>query len=220
MSTSERAFHHPFRLGLTGGIGAGKSLVASLLAAWGIPTYDTDAVAKSIMSEDTVLREAIIARFGMDIYIGKELQRAVLAEKVFGKPDELAALNAIVHPGTIAHFEEWCANLAEAGAKWVVKEAAILYESGAYVNCDAVCVVTALENLRIERVLSRGAANGQIGEKVLTEAQIRERMARQWPESEKIKRADWVIINDNSHALLPQVQELKLFIEAKLSVDL
>lgn len=220
MDTARHAPHKPFRLGLTGGIGAGKSLVASLLSAWGIPTYDTDAVAKSIMSEDDALRKAIIDRFGKGIYIGVELQRGLLSEKVFGKPEELAALNAIVHPLTIAHFEEWCARQAEAGASWVVKEAAILYESGAYVNCDAVAVVTAPEDLRVERALFRGKSSTTAHEIPLNEAQIRERMARQWPESEKIKRADWVIINDNKQALLPQLQDLKAFIEKKLTVDL
>ena len=181
------------RVGLTGGIGSGKSTVAKLFSVLGIPVYDADSAAKRLMRDDPSVRDAVIGAFGESAYRNGELQRQWLAEAVFSDPSRTALLNSIVHPAVLRDASSW---MARQQAPYAVKEAALVFESGSDRDLDFVIGVTAPEDIRIRRVVTRD------GMSVL---QARERMARQMPESEKMARCDRVIHNDGVRPLIPQV---------------
>ncbi|MGV6944153.1 dephospho-CoA kinase [Sphingobacterium kyonggiense] len=192
------------KIGITGGIGVGKSVVTRIFKVLGIPTYDADKEAKDIMVKSDAVRHALIKTFGEETYFPDHtLNRAWLAKKVFSDAKELAKLNAIVHPAVIKDAEDW----AEAQTSlYSVKEAALLFESGSYKSLDYTILVTSPEALRIERVMKRDQ---------VTEEEVRGRMAKQMPESEKEKLADFIVYNDDEHSLLEQVMKLhEQFIKA------
>lgn len=184
------------KVGITGGIGSGKSTVCRLFAARGIAVYDTDAAAKRLMHEDEALREAIVARFGAESYTNEGLNRRYLAERVFADDQERNALNGLVHPAVIADFEQWAE--AQQGA-YVVLESAILFEAGLDRHLDRVVAVLAPERVRIERAVKRDGA---------TEEQIRSRMAAQLSDDELRDRADVSIVNLFEEELEATVAEL------------
>ncbi|MBQ3082358.1 MAG: dephospho-CoA kinase [Alistipes sp.] len=184
------------KIGVTGGIGSGKSTVCRLFAARGIAVYDTDAVAKRLMAEDAALRRAIEARFGEECYQEGALNRPWLARQVFGDEAALQALNRLVHPAVIADFERWA---TEQQSVYVVVESAILYEAGLDQAVDRVVAVLAPERLRIERAMQRDGA---------TEEQIRSRMAAQLSDEELHRRADVSLVNIFEEDLEAAVQEL------------
>ncbi len=184
------------KIGVTGGIGSGKSTVCRLFAACGIAVYDTDAAAKRLMAEDAVLRRAIEARFGEESYQEGALNRLWLARQVFGDEAALQALNRLVHPAVIADFERWA---TEQQSVYVVVESAILYEAGLDQAVDRVVAVLAPERLRIERAMQRDGA---------TEEQIRSRMAAQLSDEELHRRADVSLVNIFEEDLEAAVQEL------------
>jgi dephospho-CoA kinase len=184
------------RIGLTGGIGAGKSLVARLFALLGVPVYDADSSAKKLMVENPSLRESIIAHFGADSYVDDRLNRSYLAERVFKNPQQLEVLNRLVHPAAIEDAKKW---LAQQKAPYAIKEAALLFESGSAEGLDYVIGVTAPETLRIKRVMERDG---------LTAIQVKERMRRQLEETLKIKLCDFILYNDEQQLLIPQVVQL------------
>jgi dephospho-CoA kinase len=181
------------RVGLTGGIGSGKSTVAKLFSVLGIPVYDADSAAKRLMRDDPSVRDAVIGAFGEGAYRNGELQRQWLAQAVFSDPSRTALLNGIVHPAVLRDASSW---MARQQAPYAVKEAALVFESGSDRDLDFVIGVTAPEDIRIRRVVTRD------GMSVL---QARERMARQMPDSEKMARCDRVIHNDGVMPLIPQV---------------
>ncbi len=183
------------KVGLTGGIGSGKSYVSKIFRELGIPVYDADSRAKALMISDEV-REKVIDTFGPESYLNDSLNRSYLAEKVFKDETELAKLNSIVHPAVREDHTHWH---AEQQAPYTLREAAILYESGAFEDCDYVIVVTAPEDLRIKRVMERDGVE---------EEAVRARMKNQWAEEEKVKRADFILSNDEGQALLPAVVEI------------
>jgi dephospho-CoA kinase len=185
------------RVGLTGGIGSGKSLICTIIEKLGVPVYYADAEARRLMSQDPVLKTGIMDLFGERVYRGGELDRKYLAGLVFGDKEKLAALNALVHPSVREDFISWAAKRNE--APYVVEEAAILFESGAHRVLDRTVLVTAPEEVRISRVMER---DGIDRESVL------KRMRHQWQEEEQRKLADHVIVNDGQQMLLPQVIEL------------
>ncbi|MGN5956015.1 dephospho-CoA kinase [Sphingobacterium lactis] len=192
------------KIGITGGIGVGKSVVTRIFKVLGIPTYDADKEAKDIMVKSDAVRQALIKTFGEETYFPDlTLNRAWLAKKVFSDTKELAKLNAIVHPAVIKDAEDW----AEAQTSlYSVKEAALLFESGSYKSLDYTILVTSPEALRIERVMKRDQ---------VTEEEVRGRMAKQMPESEKEKLADFIVYNDDEHSLIEQVMKLhEQFIKA------
>lgn len=192
------------KIGITGGIGVGKSVVTRIFKVLGIPTYDADKEAKDIMVKSDAVRQALIKTFGEETYFPDlTLNRAWLAKKVFSDAKELAKLNAIVHPAVIKDAEDW----AEAQTSlYSVKEAALLFESGSYKSLDYTILVTSPEALRIERVMKRDQ---------VTEEEVRGRMAKQMPESEKEKLADFIVYNDDEHSLIEQVMKLhEQFIKA------
>lgn len=184
------------KIGVTGGIGSGKSTVCRLFAARGIAVYDTDAAAKRLMAEDAALRRAIEARFGEECYQEGALNRPWLARQVFGDEAALQALNRLVHPAVIADFERWA---TEQQSAYVVVESAILYEAGLDQAVDRVVAVLAPERLRIERAMQRDGA---------TEEQIRSRIAAQLSDEELHRRADVSLVNIFEEDLEAAVQEL------------
>lgn len=184
-------------VGLTGGIGSGKSEVSRMLKTMGYPIYNSDLEARNIVNSSHEVVRKIKSIFGDDSYEHGELNRAKMARLVFNDSALLAQLNAIVHPAVTEHFRDW--KKRHAHLELTFKEAAILFESGAYKEVDRVVVVTAPKQLRIDRVCRRDGVMAQ---------QVKERMANQMPEEELVSRADFVINNDEQQPLLPQVVEL------------
>jgi dephospho-CoA kinase len=191
----------PLQIGITGGIGSGKSLVCKIFNALGAPTYDADSRAKMVMTTDGILVDAIKKEFGILTYDAKGvLNRQYLANNVFNQPDKLKRLNELVHPRVALDYEQWVGSQAD--VKYVLKEAALLFESGSYQSLDKIIVVTAPETLRVQRVLVRDPHRGI--------EQTKEIIRNQLAEEEKIKRADYVIANDETTLLIPQVLKLHL----------
>jgi dephospho-CoA kinase len=181
------------KVGLTGGIGSGKTTAAKLFALLGVPVYNADDAAKRLMQDDAGLKAAIIAIFGEDTYPDGKLDRALLAKQVFNDPARLAQLNALVHPATIADAARW---MQEQTAPYTLKEAALLFESGSDKGLDLVIGVDAPEALRIQRVMAREQT---------TEEEVRKRLDKQMPENEKLHRCNFILHNDERQMLIPQV---------------
>lgn len=185
------------KIGITGGIGTGKTTVCRIFESLGAPVFDADSTARSIMHTSPDLVKGIKERFGEAAYLpGGELDRKYLAAKVFNDQEALSALNALVHPAAIQAFVDWS---AQQEAPYVVKEAAILFESGSFRDCDFTVLVTADEAERIARVMKRDGVD---------EKSVRDRMDKQMPEEEKKRLADFIIHNDGREPLLPQVLKL------------
>lgn len=184
------------RIGVTGGIGSGKSTVCRLFAERGVPVYDCDREAKRLMDEDVELRAALVAAFGPATFAGGVLNRRYLAETVFRDRGRLRELEALVHPCVKRDFERWA---AEHGAEpYVVLESAILYESGLDAAVDRVVAVVAPEELRLVRVNARDGASA---------AEIRRRMAAQLSDEALSARADCTIVNIHREDLAADVAE-------------
>lgn len=182
------------KVGITGGIGTGKSFVSKVFKTLGVPFYDADLEAKLIMTKNEDVRQALIRSFGSETYLEDgRVNREYLSAVVFNDPEKLTLLNSIVHPAVIQASVDWSNKQT---APYILKEAALLYESGSYKNLDYTILVTAPEELRIQRVMQR---DGVEREDVLR------RMARQMPEEEKLQYADFLIHNDEVLPLLPQV---------------
>ena len=184
------------RVGITGGIGSGKSTVCRMFAERGVAVYDSDAAAKRLMRDDATLRERIAARFGAAAYRDGELDRAYLAGQVFGHPDALADLNAIVHPAVIADFEAWTRRQQ---GDYVVLESAILFEAGLERHVDRTVAVLAPLDLRIERTCRRDGCTADA---------VRRRIESQLDDDTLCARADYTIINILESDLAPAVGEL------------
>jgi dephospho-CoA kinase len=188
-----------YQVGLTGGIGAGKSVVGRIFALLGVPVYDSDSRAKYVMTTDGILMSNIRKEFGeLSFNPDGSLNRSYLSDLVFRNPDQLEKLNRLVHPRVAADYEDWVAEHAH--HDYVIKEAALLFESGSYKQLDHIVLVVAPEPLRINRVVNRDRGR--------TADQVRRIMAQQWSDDEKIKRADSVIRNDESEPVIPQVLNL------------
>lgn len=181
------------RIGLTGGIGSGKSTIAAIFQGMGVPVFDADAAAKKVMTENKVLQQAIAKTFGEAVFAGGELNRKLLASIVFEDPYKLEQLNALVHPATIAAAEEW---MQQQQYPYAIKEAALLFEGGGAGQLDYVIGVYAPRALRIQRAMLRDRANRE---------DIIARMNRQIDENIKMKLCDFVIVNDEQQLLIPQV---------------
>lgn len=191
--------HKPLQVGITGGIGSGKSLVCKIFNALGVPSYDADSRAKMVMTTDGILVEAIKKEFGVLSYDARgTLNRLHLANTVFNQPDKLKRLNELVHPRVALDYQQWIQS--QANVKYVLKEAALLFESGSYQTLNKIIVVTAPETLRVQRVLFRDPHRSA--------EQTKEIIRNQMAEVEKIKRADYVITNDETTLLIPQVLKL------------
>ena len=184
------------KIGITGGIGSGKSVVAKLLAWMGIPVYQTDAEAKRLMLSDADIRRELTALVGSNAYNEKGLNKALLASYVFGNPEHTRQVNAIVHPKVRHDFRKWAGN---SGRMMVAMESAILLEAGFRNEVDKVVMVYAPQEVRIERAIRRDSA---------TREQIEKRIRSQMSDENKREAADFVIVNDGETPLIPQVLSL------------
>ena len=192
-------------IGLTGGIGSGKSIVAKVFESLGIPVFNADATAKDIMNTNTIIKSKLIEAFGNEVYSStidkngnatETLNRAYLSKLVFSDPYQLEILNAIVHPITIQAAIDWAAAQT---APYVIKEAALFFESGSAHGITKIIGVSAPKALRIHRVMKRDQC---------TKEEVEKRMAHQIEESIKMKLCDFVIVNDDQHLVVPQVVAL------------
>jgi dephospho-CoA kinase len=184
------------RVGLTGGIGSGKSTVAKIFEVFGIPVYYADEAAKDIMNEDEDLKNEITKHFGPESYVGGKLNRKFIAERVFNNKENLDLLNSIVHPATFRDSDSW---MKKQTTPYLIKEAALIFESGAQKFLDYVIGVSCPESLRIGRVMNR--------DKIAAE-EVKSRMKNQLNEEKKMSLCNFVIINDEKEPLLPQALAL------------
>ncbi|MBC6700310.1 dephospho-CoA kinase [Hymenobacter puniceus] len=189
------------RIGITGGIGSGKSVVCKLFQVLGVPVYDSDSRAKAVMVSDGQLRDELVAAFGPETFDATgQLNRPHLSRLAFTDATQLARLNALVHPAVGRDFTHWSAARAQEGHRYILKEAALLYESGAYRGLDQIITVFAPLPVRQARVLRRDPHR--------TPDDILAIIGKQLSEEEKMQRADHIVYNDDQHLLIPQVLEL------------
>lgn len=184
------------KIGLTGGIGSGKSTVARIFQILGIPVFDADRVAKELMENDPLMKKQLIDHFGELVFENGRLNRKWLADKVFTDSYELNKLNAIVHPITVQFAEKW---FLEQNAPYAIKEAALIFEAGAGAGLDYIIGVFAPQHLRIQRVMNRDG---------LSRNEVLNRMDKQIDDSIKMKLCDFIILNDDQHLLTTQAIEL------------
>ena len=182
------------KVGITGGIGSGKSTVCKVFKGLGIPVFDADIVAKQIMINDHEIRLALIEAFGIAVYLPDgTIDRKYLAGLVFNNESLLVKLNNIVHPAVLKEFNEWCSTKQ---TTYILHEAAILFESGFYKLMDKIIAVVTDENERIERVMKRDGATKEL---------VRQRIQNQMSDAERIKMADFVICNNDNELIIPQI---------------
>lgn len=184
------------KVGITGGIGSGKSTVAKVFEVLGIPVYNADTAAKRLMNEDVVLKEKIKQQFGNDVYKNEKLDNKYLAQIVFASEEKLDLLNSMVHPATINDANEW---MQKQKTPYTLKEAALLFESGAAELLDYVIGVTAPLPLRLQRVMHRDNSSRE---------EVIARMNKQMDEEIKMKLCNFIITNDEQQLLIPQVVAL------------
>ncbi len=203
-------------IGLTGGIGSGKSLVASVFEKLGFLVYKADERSKYLLANDATILAKVKEAFGDKVLDKTGLpDRKKLATLVFSKPRKLETLNAILHPPVAADFDHWLSEIRNHSAapyakSFVFKEAAILFEAGTAATCDKVIEVYAPQALRLERVCIRDQVKAR---------DVLARMDRQWPESRKVLLADFVIYNDGEHPILPQVLAAVAWLEKEFNAD-
>jgi dephospho-CoA kinase len=191
--------HQPIQIGITGGIGSGKSLICQIFHVLKVPVYDADSQAKKLMTTDGILIGQIKKEFGSLSYDAKGLlNRELLSKTVFNNPEKLTRLNSLVHPRVGLDYDQWVQE--QRGAKYCLKEAALLFEAGSYQSLDRIIVVTAPDALRIERVLQRDPHRNR--------TDVERIIKNQMPQKEKIKKADFIIKNDESELVVPQVLKL------------
>lgn len=184
------------KIGLTGGIGSGKSTVARIFDVLQIPVYYADVAAKKLMAENAELKASIIEAFGADAYLNGNLNREYIAGQVFNNDKKIALLNSLVHPAAIKDAEAWMQNQK---APYVIKEAALIFESGSDKNLDYVIGVRSPLALRIQRAMDRDNISAE---------EVRARMEKQMDEDVKLRLCHYVIVNDEQEMLIPQVLAL------------
>lgn len=186
----------PLTIGITGGIGSGKTTVCMIFEALGIPVYNADVNAKRLMNSDINLKTAITEYFGSDIYSGGNVDRGKLAAIVFNDKSALQKLNSMVHPAVASDFERWRNRQT---AHYVLEESAIIFENNLSGRFDRIILVTASEEQRVARVRSRDGISKEM---------VLKRMTNQLPEEEKIKHAHYIICNENNSMVIPQIIEI------------
>ncbi|MBI3510858.1 MAG: dephospho-CoA kinase [Bacteroidetes bacterium] len=184
------------KIGLTGGIGTGKSVIAEIFRVLGIPVFKADDVARDLQNENEELKNSIKSIFGNDIYINGKLDRAKVSAIVFDDKEKLKKLNAAVHPAVAKIYDEFCRKNSD--AKYIIKEAAILIEIGDK-SVDKMILVTAPEEIRIRRVMKRDN---------ISEGDFLRRMKNQWTNDEKLKYADVVILNDGKEPIMEKILQI------------
>lgn len=196
----------PCQVGVTGGIGSGKSLVCQIFQILGVPVYNADQRARWLMNNDEPLKVAIINSFGTQSFdSNSNLNNIYLAKAVFNDKEKLEELNKLVHPRVAEDYGQWLSQYIK--KKYVIKEAALLFEAGSDKYLDSIVVVSAPEELRIERVLKRDPFR--------TREQIMNIIKSQFSEMEKLEQADYIIDNDSNSMVIPQVLELHKKFENK-----
>lgn len=181
-------------LGITGGIGSGKSLVSSVFVRLGIPVYYADRSGKRLLEEDPSVRKKVIDLLGADSYSGRKPNNKYIADRVFQDEEKLKELNAIIHPAVQRDFKTWLGKQPD--RNYVIEEAAILFESGAWKFMDRILTIVAPDELRIQRVMQRDGTDRK---------DVIRRMKHQWPQEELAKRSDYVIHNDGGALILPRI---------------
>jgi len=183
------------KIGVTGGIGSGKTIVTKFFSLLGIPVYDADTRAKFLMAHDQLLKVELIKLFGKECFENNELNRKFIANQVFNNLEKLTQLNSLVHPAVGRDFENWCSQYQD--LPFVVKEAALMFESDAYKQLDKIIAVFAPEEIRVQRVLMR--------DKHRSIEDVKAIIANQFPEDRKIALADYIIYNDDKQMVVPQI---------------
>jgi len=184
-------------LGITGGIGSGKSTISSFLESAGIPVYIADDMAKQLTNTSPEIKKQLISHFGDDLFENNILNKNRLASIIFNNAENLKIANSIIHPVVLKDFKEWTKQHSQ--CKLLAQETAILFESGFNKTVDFTITVTAPQEIRINRVMNRSK---------LTREEILNRMASQLPEEEKCKKSDFVVYNDNKRAIIPQIENI------------
>jgi dephospho-CoA kinase len=185
------------KIGITGGIGSGKTTVCKLFELLSIPVFYADEVAKNIMYTDEKLKQNLIQRFSANAYDSKgQLNRRYIADIVFNDAEELKALNGLVHPAVFSAFDNW---YRMQSGPYIIKEAALLFESESYKKCDYNILVSAPNLLKLNRVMERDHVSAH---------EVELRMAKQFTDEQKQKLADFMLVNDESQLLIPQVLNL------------
>ncbi|MCG9792918.1 dephospho-CoA kinase [Flavobacterium algicola] len=190
-------------IGLTGGIGSGKTTIAHYFQSKGIPIYIADDEARIIMQSEAII-EAIKNSFGKDLFENNVLNRQKLAEIVFNDADQLKRLNGIVHPAVKNHFKEWLQTKSH--CQFIIYESAVLFENDSYKNFDYIIAVTAPLEERIQRVIARDAT---------TREQIQQRIVAQWTDEQRVSKSDYVIENSNLETAKRKVDEILKILEIK-----
>lgn len=185
-----------FKVGITGGIGSGKSTVCKIFETFGIPIFNADIEAKKLLTTPEII-DYYYKEFGTDVFTDNALDRKKIADIVFSNKKALAKVNSFIHPLVNMQFEKWCKKYHE--EQYIIKEAALLFESGLYKKIDFNILIIAPLNIRIERVTKRDS---------ISKDQVIERINNQWDDKKKIVMADAIIQNDDSQMLLQQVLEL------------
>lgn len=180
-------------VGITGGIGSGKSVVVSVFSTLGIPVFIADEAARYLMEHDATLIKNIISVLGEDVYAAGKLDRQRVSDAIFHDSEKLARMNSFVHPATIAYSKRW---KEQQNAPYLIKESALFYESGSYTEMDIMVGVYCPEEVRIRRTMARS---------MVSDEKVRSIMHHQMNEDEKTKKCDFVIINDEVSPVLPQV---------------
>jgi len=186
------------KIGITGGIGSGKTTVCHVFETLGIPVFYADTVAKEIMVSDEILVAGVKEAFGAESYTGGTLNRQHISGIVFNDQQQLDRLNALVHPAVFRAFESWLGTVPE-DVPYILKEAALLFESGSYRMCDRSILVTAPLELKLKRVTDRDQS---------TQVQVMARMDKQFSDEQKSPMADDFILNDESQSIISQVLAL------------
>ncbi|WP_035671661.1 dephospho-CoA kinase [Flavobacterium sp. 83] len=194
-------------IGLTGGIGSGKTTIAKIFQSFGIPVYIADDEAKKIMQSSEIIN-AIKETFGTSIFENEILNRQKLAEIVFDNPEKLEQLNKIVHPAVKKHFDEWVLKCKD--NSYVIYEAAILFESGRYKDCDIIITVTAPVETRIHRVIERDKT---------TRSLVLKRIKSQWTDDERISKSDFVIENTSIEEAKTEILKILKILKIKQNVS-
>jgi dephospho-CoA kinase len=192
------------KIGITGGIGSGKTAVCNIFRGLGIPVYDADTHAKILMSENHAVKLALIDYFGNEVYKNGALNKPFLAQIIFTNKAALEFVNNIVHPVVGNDFAQW--SELQKNVPYIIQEAALLFESNLYKALDYIITVTCPEELRIQRVIERDKT---------TRENVLQRMQHQLPDNEKVRKSDFVVMNDNRESLIEQVHKIHLQIITK-----
>lgn len=193
----------PLKIGITGGIGSGKSYVCGILEKMGYPVYYSDSASKQLTSSNPDIRRGLIDLLGDEIFNGNELNKSLLASRIFSDDTIREQVNQIIHPVVRADFKQWA---DKQQTPFVFNEAAILIETGSYKTLDYTVLVTADKETRIQRTMQRDDS---------TREEVLARMAKQWDDEDKVRYADFIIYNDE-RPLLAQLEELESLLYSKI----